>query len=78
MESNINIENKISIPIKPLDIIFFQNSHGHDYVEYFFENYRADMTVQKGFFENYRGGHDVWADMTTENTVINYSFIKIF
>ena len=53
MESNINIENKISIPIKPLDIIFFQNSHGHDYVEYFFENYRADMTVQKGFFENY-------------------------
>ena len=27
------------------------------------------MTVQKGFFENYRGGHDVWADMTTENTV---------
>ena len=28
------------------------------------------MTVQKGFFENYRGGHDVWADMTTENTVL--------
>ena len=31
------------------------------------------MTVQKGFFENYRGGHDVWADMTTENTV-NFFF----
>ena len=27
------------------------------------------MTVQKHFFENYRGGHDVWADMTAENTV---------
>ena len=70
MESNINIENKISIPIKPLDIIFFQNSHGHDYEEHFFENYRADMTVRKHFFENYRGGHDFWADMTSENTVI--------
>ena len=58
MESNINIENKISIPIKPLDIIFFQNSHGHDYAEH--------------FFENYRGGHDLWADMTSENTVIFY------
>ena len=35
----------------------------------FLEIIGTDMTVQKGFFENYRGGHDVWADMTTENTV---------
>ena len=27
------------------------------------------MTVRKHFFENYRGGHDLWADMTSENTV---------
>ena len=75
MESNINIENKISIPIKPLDINFFQKSHGHDCEEHFFENYRADMTVQKGFFENYRGGHDVWADMTSENTVLLFKIL---
>ena len=37
--------------------------------KHFFENYRADMTVRKHFFENYRGGHDLWADMTSENTV---------
>ena len=29
------------------------------------------MTVRQHFFENYRGGHDLWADMTSENTV-NY------
>ena len=38
------------------------------------------MTVQKHFFENYRGGHDVWADMTAENTVYigNYIFYCLF
>ena len=31
------------------------------------------MTVLKHFFENYRGGHDLWADMISENTVL-YEF----
>ena len=50
MESNINIENKISIPIKPLDIIFFQNSHGHDCEEHFFGNYRHGHDCAEGLF----------------------------
>ena len=37
MESNINIENKISIPIKPLDIIFFKTA--------------TDMTMQNTFLK---------------------------
>ena len=44
----------------------------------FLEIIDTDMTVQKGFFENYRGGHDVWADMTTENTVFNGKKYKNF
>ena len=40
----------------------------------FLEIIGTDMTVQKGFFENYRGGHDVWADMTTENTVLKKDY----
>ena len=35
------------------------------------------MTVRKHFFENYKSGHDLWADMTSENTVCDFIKLKI-